>query len=516
MGILKELEKSKDTARGVKGDDMLGKSNSATGEILGASVEADKQRYKVDAESRSESNGEVGYGHSSEEVPKMRVWSEGSLVSRSLETKGRDRMNAKKAQTMLEEARLRKLEYKLYVAARMNPKRRFGVLYDHMCDLRMLRVAWKRVKANRGTSGIDGESIEQVISNGEEEFLKGIQKSLKDGTYCPKPVKRVYIPKANGKKRPLGIPALRDRVVQMVCKLVIEPLFEADFCTCSYGFRPGRSNQEAVKTVWKAVNRQKWIVDVDLQGYFDTINHDLLMREVKKRVSDPKVLRLIWLWLKAGIMEEGKLRTSELGTPQGGVLSPLLSNIFLHVIDKQWENICGVKLVRFADDMVLLCTSEKQAGFVLQRLKGQLEKQKLILNEEKTRVVHVKESFDFLGFTFREGYSRQRRQEVRIAYPKTKSVEKFQKNLKDACKVFQLGGELGDLIDNLNRKLKGWINYFKIGTSYKQVLKVTEFACQQLRIFLRRRTCSKATRGYERWPNRYFYERGLIYGPSLL
>jgi retron-type reverse transcriptase len=238
--------------------------------------------------------------------------------------------------------KVRELQRKLWTAAKRSRNRRFALLYDKVYRMEFLWEAWSRVRANGGAPGLDGKTIQAIEEHGVEEFLEEIQKDLKAGEYWPPPVRRRHIPKPDGKLRPLGIPTVRDRVVQAAVKLAIEPIFEADFEECSYGFRPGRSATDALDAIRKAGNAgYDWVVDADIEKYFDSIDHTLLMEAVQKRVTDPKVLKLIRRWLKAGVMEDGKVSEPERGTPQGGVISPLLSNIYLGELDRRWRSLQG-------------------------------------------------------------------------------------------------------------------------------------------------------------------------------
>jgi retron-type reverse transcriptase len=238
--------------------------------------------------------------------------------------------------------KVRELQRKLWAAAKRSRNRRFALLYDKVYRMDVLWEAWSRVRANGGAPGLDGKTIQAIEEHGVEEFLEGIQKDLKAGEYWPSPVRRQYIPKPDGKQRPLGIPTVRDRVVQTAVKLVIEPIFEADFEECSYGFRPKRSAQDALNAIRKAGNAgHDWVVDADIEKYFDSIDHELLMKAVQQRITDPKVQKLIRRWLKAGVMEAGKVSEPERGTPQGGVISPLLSNIYLGELDRLWRSLQG-------------------------------------------------------------------------------------------------------------------------------------------------------------------------------
>lgn len=260
-------------------------------------------------------------------------------------------MNAQKANNTIE--KVRQLQRKLYLAAKENSKRRFHALYDHVYRKDILWEAWKRVKANGGAGGIDKMTITDVEEYGIEKFLQEIQQELKDKKYHLKAVRRTYIPKGKKEKRPLGIPIIKDRIVQMAVKIVIEPIFEADFKENSYGFRPKRSAHQALDRIMKDTRRKGWwVVDADIKGYFNNIKHEKLMLMVKQRISDRRILKMIWKWLKAGVMEKGEIYESEIGNPQGGVISPLLANIYLHYLDCKWElhyKHLG-KLIRYCDD----------------------------------------------------------------------------------------------------------------------------------------------------------------------
>jgi RNA-directed DNA polymerase len=271
-------------------------------------------------------------------------------------------VNALKANNTKE--KVRQLQKKLYLAAKGNSKRKFHALYDKIWRMDILSEAWKRVKAKKGAGGIDGISIQAVETQGLKQFLEEIQQELKKGSYRSQPVKRVYIPKADGSKRPLGIPVIKDRIVQMATKLVIEPVFEADFKDCSYGFRPKRSMNQALEVVRKACNNRGWrVVDADIKAYFENINHEKLMILVGQKISDRRVLKLLRQWLKAGVMTEAGYEESRAGSPQGGVISPLLANIYLNLLDTVWEKHGGHlgKLVRYADDLVIITRTRKDA-----------------------------------------------------------------------------------------------------------------------------------------------------------
>ena len=244
----------------------------------------------------------------------------------------------------------RQLQRNLYLAAKKDKQRRFHALYDRIFRLDILCRAWKEVRENKGSAGSDGITFEMIEEYGVEEYLLDIQEDLKNKKYRPKPVKRVYIPKPDGKQRPLGIPTIRDRIVQQACKIVIEPVFEANFLDSSYGFRPKRDAKQATEKVKKELYKNWYVVDADIQGYFDNINHEILLGLLNRRISDRRVIKLCRQWLQAGVIENGKHYPTEKGSPQGGVISPLLANIYLHVLDSYWENHkeLGV-IVRYAD-----------------------------------------------------------------------------------------------------------------------------------------------------------------------
>jgi RNA-directed DNA polymerase len=309
-------------------------------------------------------------------------------------------VTAHKAQRTPKE-KVRVLQRKLYRAAKAQPQRTFGVLYDKVCSREVLWVAWEQVRRNRGAPGIDGETVEAIEAKGVEQFLCELQMELLEQRYRPQPVRRVFIPKPDGRQRPLGIPGVKDRVAQAAVRIVIEPLFEASFRPGSYGFRPKRGARQAIYDIrkWVTYGYDK-VIDLDLKSYFDTIDHDLLMKLVQRRVRDTRVLRLIRRWLRAGVMLEGTVTDTVIGAPQGAVISPLLSNIYLHPLDLYWEQeVRDTKMVRYADDLVVLCRW-RPAETYMPKLQAMLARLRVTVNEDKTRIVSAGEGFDFLGVHF--------------------------------------------------------------------------------------------------------------------
>ncbi len=293
-------------------------------------------------------------------------------------------MSAEKLTTPKE--KVRKLQRKLYQSAKRNKVRRFHALYDKLYREDILYEAWKRVKANDGSAGIDEQTIVDVEDYGVERMVEDIQGELKGNNYNPPPVRRVYIPKSDGSKRPLGIPTVKDRIIQSAMKLVIEPIFEADFKDCSYGFRPKRNQHQALEVIRKACNnRGNYVLDGDIKGYFNNINHEKLMLLVERRISDRRISKMIRKWLKAGIMENGSYEECAIRSPQGGVVSPLLANLYLDYLDTIWERHYRSlgKLIRYADDFVIVCKNYKDVSNSFKAIKVVMSRLELELNMEK-------------------------------------------------------------------------------------------------------------------------------------
>lgn len=382
----------------------------------------------------------------------------------------------------------------LYLCAKESPTRRFHALYDKIYRPDILWEAWQRVKRKKGSGGIDGQTIEEIVMDyGERKFMNELYLELKDKRYHPNPVLRTYIPKENGEKRPLGIPTIKDRVVQMAAKMVIEPIFEADFCDSSFGFRPKKNAHQAMAKIRKASRKCFWVVDVDIQGYFDNINQDKLMALVEQRINDRRVLKLIRKWLRVGIMEEGKIRNPITGTPQGGVISPLLSNIYLNAMDKLWEkkfHHLG-EIIRYADDFVIMCKTKQQALESIRVIQAIMGKLDLTINSDKSRLINLwndTDGFDFLGFHNRKLPIRKKRGYtiyIMSHFPKRNAMKKMRAKIKAYTEPrSKLYLSLRELVEGLNRRLQGFKNYYLISPIAKKWLKrIDSYVLERLTLF---------------------------------
>lgn len=423
---------------------------------------------------------------------------------------------------------IRTLQRKLYRKAKQEPACRFHALYDKVYRADILGHAYNLVRANKGSAGIDGVTFEAIEENeGAPAFIGELEEALRNKTYKPDPVKRVMIPKSDGSQRPLGIPTIRDRVAQMAAKLVIEPIFEADFCETSYGFRPKKSAHDAVDDVTYAMNTgYTEIIDADLSKYFDTIPHANLMATVAERICDGEILRLIQMWLKAPIMEQDKNGTkrnigggkaNRKGTPQGGVISPLLSNLYLHILDRIWErnNLqqrLGARIVRYADDIVILCRRNKsdKAMAVLRQI---LERLKLTLNETKTKIVNAFEGkFNFLGFSIWMGKGRRTRNYYPHVQPSKKALQKIKDRVTELTTRRSTIKPLEWVVNEVNATLRGWVGYFHYRNCSEALGQIRSHVEERMRTHLRKRHKVRNRKtGYVRFPSRLLYERYNLY-----
>jgi RNA-directed DNA polymerase len=381
---------------------------------------------------------------------------------------------------------------------------RWFSLIDKVYAPAVLEAAWEKVWANDGAAGVDGQSLERFVA-GAEQYLTELATALREGTYRPQPIRRVEFPKGDGKTRPLGIPTVKDRIVQTAVKFVLEPIFEATFHPSSYGFRPGRGCHDALREVAGLIEEgYTFAVDADFASYFDTIPHERLMQRVEERVSDGRILALLRSWLAQDILAGMQRWTPTEGTPQGAVISPLLANIYLHPLD-QWMAARGYRMVRYADDFVVLCKSREEAEAALAEIRVWVAENSLRLHPDKTHIGDCRQKgqgFEFLGYRFEAG-----RRWVR-----KKSMTRFRDRIRERTRRTQ-GQSLERIIASLNPMLKGWFGYFKHANPYTFIV-LDRLIRRRLRAILRKQDkrpgIGRSHADHQRWPNAFFAQAGLL------
>jgi RNA-directed DNA polymerase len=391
---------------------------------------------------------------------------------------------------------VRALQHALYRAAKADPGRRFHALYDKVRRRDVLRRAWAMVRANNGAPGIDKVTLAAVEEYGIDRLLGELAAELEEGRYRPLPARRVYIPKpgVRDEQRPLSIPPVRDRIVQAAVKIVLEPVFEADMLDCSFGFRPKRSAHDALQVLidecWRG---RRWVVETDIASCFSAIPHDKLMQAVQERICDQPVLKLLRAMLRAGVMEDGQLRRPATGTPQGGVISPVLCNVYLHRVDRAWDGQDGV-LVRYADDATVLCWSRSQAERALERLTGLLADLGLEPKAAKTRIVRLEVGgggFDFLGFHHRlvrsPGLNGKKPVTFLARWPADKAMQQARDRLRELTRRSRLRLPVRWIVEDMNRFLRGWAAYFRFGNSAARFCKIRNYARMRLALVISKR-----------------------------
>jgi group II intron reverse transcriptase/maturase len=421
--------------------------------------------------------------------------------------------------------KVRKLQEALHAKAKAAASYRFYLLYDKLYRLDILAHAYALCRANGGAAGVDNQTFADIEASGAERWLAEVAEELRKKTYQPQAVRRVWIPKPDGKQRPLGIPTIRDRVVQMAAVLVLEPIFEADLPDEQYAYRKGKGALDAVHAVNDLLHRgYTEVVDADLSGYFDTIPHAELMKSVARRISDRHLLRLIKLWLEVAVEEtdergnvERTTRNKDTGrgTPQGGVASPLLANLYMRRFVLGWKTLghetkLDARIVNYADDFVIL-TKQGRAGLAMAAMRQMMERLRLVVNETKTRTCTLpEETFDFLGYTFGRWYSRRNKGAYLGPKPSKKKIGRLCAEISQLTKLCTTGHSTPRVVARLNEKLIGWANYFSVGTVVHAYGIVLRHARRRLRRWLGSK--HKQKRGvYARYSNEYLHRQlGLV------